>query len=99
MKISRTPVREALIQMANDGYIEQIQKGFVVKSISLERVHNIYEILGALEALAATLSLSNWDSASSSVKQILAAKNDGQLIDKESSLGPLYQAQNDFIYL
>ena len=46
LKISRTPVREALIQMANDGYIEQIpRRGFVVKSISLERVHNIYEIL------------------------------------------------------
>lgn len=95
LKISRTPVREALIQMANDGYIEQIpRRGFVVKSISLERVHNIYEILGALEALAATLSLANWDEDSIDELADMAKQMD-ELIDKEDYTG-YYQAQNEF---
>lgn len=95
LKISRTPVREALIQMANDGYIEQIpRRGFVVKSISLERVYNIYEILGALEALAATLSLANWDEDSIDELADMAKQMD-ELIDKEDYTG-YYQAQNEF---
>lgn len=58
LEVSRTPVREALIQLAGDGYLENLpRKGFRVKNISEENAKAIYEILGPLDGRAAWLSV------------------------------------------
>jgi DNA-binding GntR family transcriptional regulator len=80
LEISRTPVREALIQLSNDGYIEQIpRRGFVVKEITLERAHAIYAIIGTLEALAATECLEKQDKFDLTEMKYLAAAMDKAL--------------------
>jgi len=54
--MSRTPVREALIRLRNEGLVEVIPRhGMRVLPVSPTDMREIYEILGALECLAAEL--------------------------------------------
>lgn len=51
-KVSRIPVREALMQLSSEGLVKLIPyKGAVVAAFSLEELHEIFEIRYALESL------------------------------------------------
>ena len=58
--ISRTPIREAFIQLAANGFLEnRSRKGFYVKTISLQEVNENYGIVARLDAYAAELAFDN----------------------------------------
>lgn len=51
--VSRTPVREALANLANEGLIDhQPKRGYVVRVFELEDVQTAYEVRAMLEGLA-----------------------------------------------
>ncbi len=55
--VSRTPVREALIQLAADGLIEiRPRRGAVVTSISPARLLEMFEVMAELEAMCGRLA-------------------------------------------
>ncbi len=62
--VSRTPVREALAQLARDGYVERIaRRGYRVPAESVDRLLELYPIVAALEVLAGELAFPRIDAA------------------------------------
>ena len=50
--ISKTPLRDALIQLECEGFVSILpRKGVIVKATTLRDIRNYYDIIGALEAM------------------------------------------------
>lgn len=57
LNISRTPVREALIQLASEGILtNNSRKGFIVRSLSAEELKELYGVIGILDGAAAGMA-------------------------------------------
>ncbi|MCP4154208.1 MAG: GntR family transcriptional regulator [bacterium] len=53
LDVSRTPVREALLRLVKEGFLENlVGKGFVVRPLTGCEVREIYPVISALEILA-----------------------------------------------
>lgn len=60
---SRMPVREALMRLANEGYLVGTTRGFVLPRLSAEDVGDIFEVRRLLEPSAAASAAGNLDDA------------------------------------
>src|ERR1700733_10681417 len=54
--VSRTPVREALGLLAQDGLLQRTRRGFQVRTRSAEEILDLYDARIALESAAARLA-------------------------------------------
>lgn len=55
--ISRTPLRDALLQLEVEGFVEILpRRGFRLKALGLEEIRSLYQIVGALEGGAVALA-------------------------------------------
>lgn len=49
--VSRTPLREALIQLESEGFVEILpRRGCVVRELDLDEIQELYQLIGALES-------------------------------------------------
>jgi DNA-binding GntR family transcriptional regulator len=58
LEISRTPIREAILQLQSEGFVKIIpNRGALVTIYSIDEIDEIYTIFGALAGVAASLSM------------------------------------------
>ena len=63
--VSRTPVREALTRLAQEGYVTLLpNRGFTCKEIRLQEADDLYQLREALEAFAVEKAVENLTEAS-----------------------------------
>ena len=62
LNISRTPVREALIQLSAEDLLDNLpRRGFVVKALDTDAAAETYDIIGVLDGYAARLACDKLD--------------------------------------
>jgi DNA-binding GntR family transcriptional regulator len=60
LEISRTPVRDALLQLQNEGFVTLLpQRGIQINDVSIHELKDIYEMLGGLESKVLKLIFHN----------------------------------------
>ena len=81
--VSRTPVREALLELAAVGLVGQrAHRGTFVADVTLEEIFDVYEVLAELEGLCARLAARRMDEAER--KELLRLHQQmGQLVAAE----------------
>lgn len=83
LNVSRTPVREALIELASTGILErEPRRGFIVKEVTLEKIKEVYVILGVLEGLSTKLSIDNLTKEDIDELELIINKIDDSIEDK-----------------
>ena len=94
--MSRTPVREALIRLQNEGLVEVVPRhGASVLPVSADDMRDIYEMLTALESTAAELAVRRRP-GEAQLKPLLDASRDMARALKEDDLDAWAAADESF---
>lgn len=100
LEVSRTPVREALIQLASENLLEYLpRKGFIVKELDTKKKLDVFQIVGVLDALAASLSTEHITESDIEYMEEMVNKIDIAISKENYSDYQKYQNQFHKIYI
>jgi DNA-binding GntR family transcriptional regulator len=95
--VSRQPVSHALHLLYRQGLVaDSGRKGFEVTQLDAQRIRQLYEVRGAIDALAARLAAGRSNADAAGRAHLEAALRAGRAIDKETSLSRLIALDVDF---
>jgi DNA-binding GntR family transcriptional regulator len=95
--VSRQPVSHALHLLHRQGLVaESGRRGFEVTRLDPQRIRQLYEVRGAIDALAARLAAQRASSDAAGRAQLEAALRAGRAIDKQTPLSELIALDVDF---
>jgi DNA-binding GntR family transcriptional regulator len=87
LHVSRTPLRESLTRLAQEGLVSSERRGWVVRDHTADEVSEIHEVRAALEGMAAYLAAKRASNAQIAALADLHASQGGKagaLADRES---------------
>ena len=95
--VSRQPVSHALHLLHRQGLItESGRRGFEVTQLDPERIRQLYEVRGAIDALAAKLAAERAKSDSAGRARLEKALHAGRAVDRKTPLSKLIGFDVDF---
>jgi DNA-binding GntR family transcriptional regulator len=95
--VSRQPVSHALHLLHRQGLLaESGRRGFEVTQLDPERIRQLYEVRGAIDALAARLAAGRARGDAAARAQLEAALRAGRAIDRKTQLSRLIALDVDF---
>ena len=95
--VSRQPVSHALHLLHRQGLLaESGRRGFEVTQLDPERIRQLYEVRGAIDALAARLAAGRAKTDAAGRAQLETALRAGRAIDKKTPLARLIALDVDF---
>jgi DNA-binding GntR family transcriptional regulator len=95
--VSRQPVSHALHLLHRQGLVaESGRRGFEVTELNPERIRQLYEVRGAIDALAAKLAAARAKSDAKARAHLEAALRAGRAIDRKTPLARLIALDVDF---
>src|SRR5262249_8103842 len=95
--VSRQPVSHALHLLHRQGLVaESGRPGFEVTQLDPARIRQLYEVRGAIDALAAKLAAERAKSDAAGRAQLEKALQAGRVIDRKTSLSKLIALDVDF---
>jgi DNA-binding GntR family transcriptional regulator len=92
--VSRMPAREALLRLANEGYLVGTTRGFVTPRLSLDDIRDIFEVRKLLEPHAAASAARDLDDRGR--QALTKAIVDARLAAKEDDVERLIMANISF---
>jgi DNA-binding GntR family transcriptional regulator len=95
--VSRQPVSHALHLLHRQGLLaESGRRGFEVTQLDPARIRQLYEVRGAIDALAAGLAAQRAQTDAAGSKRLEAALHAGRGVDKQTPLGQLIALDVEF---
>jgi DNA-binding GntR family transcriptional regulator len=95
--VSRQPVSHALHLLHRQGLVaESGRRGFEVTQLDPQRIRQLYEVRGAIDALAARLAAERIRTDAAGRVRLEAALRAGRAIDKDTTLAELIALDVDF---
>ncbi|MDR2507077.1 MAG: GntR family transcriptional regulator [Candidatus Accumulibacter sp.] len=95
LSVSRTPVREALIQLSFHGLIDiRPRRGAVVTQVSPQRLYEMFEVMAELEAMCARLAARRHND--DDIKSILESQNACSKTCESNDIDTYYHANERF---
>ncbi len=100
LKISRTPIREALLRLESQGFVTTVpRKGVIVSQISREQVLEVFSILSALEVMAVQLATERLDEVTlHELDQLIAETDRLTEHEEDQEISQFHIRTNDFLY-